>query len=54
MIYTLIKKDENGVVEGVFSFDSIDSYSESWSGTVSKKYGREWFPYFRPHQCEQP
>lgn len=44
MIYTLIKKDENGVVEGVFSFDSISSYSESWSGTVSRNTVENGFP----------
>ena len=36
MIYTLIKKDSEGNIEKIFSFDSVSAYSETYSGTVSK------------------
>lgn len=36
MIYTLIKKDAKDNIEKIFSFDSVSSFSEQWSGSVSK------------------
>lgn len=35
MIYTLIRRDNNGNIDTVMSFDSISSFDESWSATVT-------------------
>ena len=35
MIYTIVRKDEDDVVDAVISFDSITSFDEDWSATVS-------------------
>lgn len=35
MIYTLIKKDNKDKVSAIFSFDSLNSFDESWSATVT-------------------
>lgn len=35
MIYTLIKRDNNDNIEAVMSFDSVTSFDESWSASVT-------------------
>lgn len=37
MIYTLVKKSKDDVVESIFSFSSITSLDESWSATVTSQ-----------------
>ena len=37
MIYTIVRKDKNNVVDAVISFDSISSMEESWSSTVTSQ-----------------
>lgn len=37
MIYTLVKKSKDDVVDSVFSFSSITSLDESWSATVTSQ-----------------
>ena len=54
MIYTLIKKDADGNIEKIFSFDSISSFSETWSGTVSKTPVEFGFPVSDHMSIENP
>lgn len=35
MIYSLVKKDDKDNVLAIFSFDSLNSFDESWSATVT-------------------
>ena len=35
MIYTLVRKNNSGTIDAVFSFDSISSFDESWGATVT-------------------
>lgn len=35
MIYTLVRKDREGNVDSIISFDSVSSMDEAWSATVS-------------------
>ena len=37
MIYTIVRKDKNDVVDAVISFDSISSMEESWTSTVTSQ-----------------
>ena len=37
MIYTLVKKDSQDVIESITSFSSVKSFSESWSATVTSQ-----------------
>lgn len=54
MIYTLVKKNDEGNVDAVFSFDTVNSYSESWSGTVSKNTVEYGFPVADHINIENP
>jgi hypothetical protein len=54
MIYTLIKRDSEGNFESIFSFDVIDSYSESWSASVSKSTVENGFPISDHINTENP
>lgn len=35
MIYTIVRKKNSDVIDAVFSFDSISSFDEAWSATVT-------------------
>ena len=35
MIYTIVRKDDREVIDAVISFDSITSFDESWSASVT-------------------
>lgn len=35
MIYTLVRKNNSGTIDAVFSFDSVSSFDESWGATVT-------------------
>ena len=37
MIYTIVRKDDNGKIDAIISFDSITSMDESWSATVTSQ-----------------
>ncbi|MEG0407490.1 MAG: hypothetical protein RR623_01330 [Bacilli bacterium] len=54
MIYTLIKYDKEDKLEALFSFESITSYSESWTGTVSKSTTEQGFPIADHINIENP
>lgn len=54
MIYTLVKKGGDGSIESIFSFDVVNSYSESWSGTVSKNTVESGFPIADHINIENP
>lgn len=54
MIYTLIVKNDQGKAESYLTFDSIASYSESWSGTVSKSTVESGFPIADHINIENP
>lgn len=54
MIYTLIVKNDQGKAESYLTFDSVASYSESWSGTVSKSTVESGFPIADHINIENP
>lgn len=54
MIYTLVIKNDQGEAESYFTFDSVSSYSESWSGTVSKSTVEYGFPIADHINIENP
>lgn len=54
MIYTLVVRNEQGVVETNLTFDSVASYSENWSGTVSKSTVESGFPIADHINIENP
>ena len=54
MIYTLLKVDDQGNPQALFSFDSISSYSESWVGSVSKSTTEHGFPLSDHINIENP
>ena len=54
MIYTLIHTNSENTVDAIFSFDSISSASESWSGTVSKHTVEYGFPISSHINIENP
>lgn len=37
MIYTIVRKDDNGKIDAIISFDSITSMDESWNATVTSQ-----------------
>lgn len=43
MIYTLIRKDKDGVIDTIMSFDSISSFDESWDATVTTQVVEKGF-----------
>lgn len=54
MIYTLVVRNEQGVLETNLTFDSVASYSENWSGTVSKSTVESGFPIADHINIENP
>lgn len=54
MIYTLVVRNEQGVMETNLTFDSVASYSENWSGTVSKSTVESGFPIADHINIENP
>lgn len=54
MIYTLVIKNDQGEAESYLTFDSVSSYSESWSGTVSKSTVEYGFPIADHINIENP
>lgn len=54
MIYTLIKYDKENKLEAIFSFESVSSYSESWTGTVAKSTTEQGFPIADHINIENP
>lgn len=54
MIYTLVVRNEQGVIETNLTFDSVASYSENWSGTVSKSTVESGFPIADHINIENP
>ena len=54
MIYTLIKYNQDNDLEAIFSFESVSSYSESWTGTVAKSTTEQGFPYADHINIENP
>lgn len=54
MIYTLIKKDEENNIESIFSFDSVESFSESWSSVLPKTTVENGFPIADHINIENP
>lgn len=54
MIYTIIVKNDQGEAESYLTFDSVSSYSESWSGTVSKSTVEYGFPIADHINIENP
>ena len=54
MIYTLIVKNDQGKAESYLTFESVSSYSENWSGTVSKSTVESGFPIADHINIENP
>lgn len=54
MIYTIIVKNDKGVAESYLTFESVSSYSENWSGTVSKSTVEYGFPIADHINIENP
>ena len=54
MIYTLVIKNDQGEAESYLTFDSVTSYSENWSGTVSKSTVEYGFPIADHINIENP
>lgn len=54
MIYSLLRYPDGGNSPELFSFDSITSYSESWSSTVSKSTTEFGFPLSDHINIENP
>lgn len=54
MIYTIVVKNDQGEAESYLTFDSVSSYSESWSGTVSKSTVEYGFPIADHINIENP
>lgn len=54
MIYTLIHKNADNVVDVICTFDAVLSASESWSGSVSKHTVEAGFPISSHINVENP
>lgn len=54
MIYTLVVKNDQGKAESYLTFESVSSYSENWSGTVSKSTVEYGFPIADHINIENP
>ena len=54
MIYTIIVKNDKGGAESYLTFESVSSYSESWTGTVSKSTVEYGFPIADHINIENP
>lgn len=54
MIYAIIVNNDQGVAKNCLTFESISSYSENWSGTVSKSTVESGFPIADHINIENP
>ena len=54
MIYTIVVKNDQGEAESYLTFESVSSYSENWSGTVSKSTVEYGFPIADHINIENP
>ena len=54
MIYAIVVNDDQGVAKNCITFESISSYSENWSGTVSKSTVESGFPIADHINIENP
>lgn len=54
MIYTIVVKNDKGGAESYLTFESVSSYSESWTGTVSKSTVEYGFPIADHINIENP
>lgn len=54
MIYTIVIKNDQGKVQSYLTFESVSSYSENWSGTVSKSTVEYGFPIADHINIENP
>lgn len=54
MIYTIVVKNDQGKVQSYLTFESVSSYSENWSGTVSKSTVEYGFPIADHINIENP
>lgn len=54
MIYTIVVKNDQGKAESYLTFESVSSYSENWSGTVSKSTVEYGFPIADHINIENP
>lgn len=54
MIYAIVVNDDQGVAKNCITFESISSYSENWSGTVSKSTVESGFPVADHINIENP
>ena len=54
MIYTIVVKNDQGEAESYLTFDSVSSFSENWSGTVSKSTVEYGFPIADHINIENP
>lgn len=54
MIYTIVIKNDQGKTQSYLTFESVSSYSENWSGTVSKSTVEYGFPIADHINIENP
>lgn len=54
MIYAIVVNNEQGDAKNCLTFESISSYSENWSGTVSKSTVESGFPVADHINIENP
>lgn len=54
MIYAIVVNNEQGDTKNFLTFESISSYSENWSGTVSKSTVESGFPVADHINIENP
>lgn len=54
MIYAIVVNNEQGDAKNFLTFESISSYSENWSGTVSKSTVESGFPVADHINIENP
>lgn len=54
MIYAIVVNNEQGDAKNFITFESISSYSENWSGTVSKSTVESGFPVADHINIENP
>lgn len=54
MIYTIVVKNDQGKAQSYLTFESVSSYSENWSGTVSKSTVEYGFPIADHINIENP
>lgn len=54
MIYAIVVNNDQGYAESYLTFESISSYSENWTGTVSKSTVESGFPIADHINIENP